>query len=76
MEVNLRNPNFGNRLVYFVVYIRMPPVTLIIASHWSATDELTGQDLEGSGRSIIEVLSQYVWVKLRKTSVKIPNDPA
>jgi hypothetical protein len=60
MEVSLWGPNFGSRRVFSVVYFRMPPVTLIIASRWSTTDQLTGQDLEGSGRSITEVLSQHV----------------
>jgi hypothetical protein len=40
----------------------MPPVILFIASRWSATDELTEQDLEANGRSIIEVLYQNVIV--------------
>lgn len=60
MEVCLRGSNFGSRRVFFVVYFRMPPVTLNIASRWITTNELTGQDLEGSGRSINEVLSQHV----------------
>lgn len=61
MEVSLRGPNFGSRRIFYVVYFRMPPVTLIIATRWSTTDELTGQDLEGSGRSINEALSQNVF---------------
>jgi len=60
MEVSLRGSNFGSRRVFFVVYFRMPLVTLIIASRWSTTDELTGQDLERSGRSTTAVLSQHV----------------
>ena len=58
-DESLRSPNFGSRRVFFVVYFRTPPVALIIASRWSAIDELTGQDLEGSGRSITEVLFHH-----------------
>jgi hypothetical protein len=60
MELSFRGPNFGSSRVFFVVYFRMPSVTLIILSRLSTTDELTGQDLEGGGRSITEVLSQHV----------------
>lgn len=63
MEVSLQSPDFGSNCVFFVVYFRMLPVTLIIASSWSTTDDGAGKDLEGGGRSITEVLSQHVlWV--------------
>jgi len=74
MEVSLRGPNFGSRRAFFVVYFRMPPVTLILASRWSTTDELTGQDLEGSGRSIARYYPSMCLECVRKTMKNLIQD--